>query len=115
MPGASTNPPSTSLVRKSASKKMAGIPLAIWLGIAIILLPIAIVFMALGIKIFWGFWPGIISLVASAYLVWTIGFEWFWLIALGIIAGVLFTWLWQRTTIFLNIDRRLERGMFLGD
>ncbi len=94
---------------------MSEIPLSVWLGLAVLLLPIFVVLAALGIKILWSFWPGLISLVASLYLVWVMGFDWFWLIALGIIAGVLFTWLWQRTTIFLNVDRRLERGMFLGD
>lgn len=94
---------------------MSEIPLAAWVGAAVLLLPIVIVLAALGIKIFWSFWPGLISLVVSGYLIWILGIDWFWLIALGIIAGVLFTWLWQRTTIFLDIDRRIERGMFLGD
>ena len=91
------------------------LPPAVWAVIILFALPPAIIFGALLIKIGWGFWPLPISIAVSSYAIYLMGAGWFFLIAVGKGAGVLSTWIWQRSRLFLWGDRKLERGMFLGD
>ena len=94
---------------------LSQMPTSAWIAGGVVLLPVAVILLALAIKILWGFWPVPLALGVSGWSIWRLGMEWFWLAAVGIIAGLLATWLWQRTRIFLAGDRMLERGMFLGD
>ena len=91
------------------------VPTSVWAAGGVVALPFVIVFGALAMKLMWGLWPVPLALVVSAYAIWRLGMDWFWLIAIGIAGGVVVTWLWQRTTLFLRVDSALERGMFLGD
>ena len=90
-------------------------PNSVWIAAAVILIPILIVFGSLAIKIIWGLWPIPTCLAASIYAVVQMGIDWFFLLAVGIAGGIIGSWLWQRTQIFLKGDRLLEKGMFLGD
>lgn len=94
---------------------LGSIPLAVYAVAGVVLLPVAVVIGSLAIKLLWGLWPMVLGIAIPAVGVWRMGIEWFWLVALGIAAGIVITWLWQRTAIFLAGDRRLERLMFLGD
>lgn len=94
---------------------LASVPTSVWVVMCVVILPFAVVFGAVALKMLWGFWPVPLSIAISGYGIYRLGIDWFWLIALGIAAGIIFTWLWQRTPLFLKGDRVLERGMFLGD
>lgn len=91
------------------------IPTSVWAACGVVAIPFIVIFGALAIKLLWGLWPIPAAIAASAVGVWKLGIEWFWLVALGIAAGIVVTWLWQRTPLFLRGDRMLERRMFLGD
>lgn len=97
------------------SAMLHAVPLPVYAVIGVVLLPIVVIFGSLLIKILWGLWPIAFSVALSAWGVWRLGLDWFWLVALGIAAGIVLAWLWQRTTLFLAGDRRLEKLMFLGD
>lgn len=99
----------------SALPDFGSLPTSVWAVIILFALPPAIIFGALAVKLTWGFWPLPIGVAASAYAIYLLGAEWFFLIAVGIGFGVVGTWLWQRSRLFLWGDRKLERGMFLGD
>jgi len=91
------------------------VPTSVWAAIAVVMLPIVVIFGSLLVKLLWGLWALPIGIAVSGYAVWRLGIEWFWLVAVGIIVGLLGTWLWQRSRLFLAGDRLLERIMFLGD
>jgi hypothetical protein len=91
------------------------VPTTVWVVMAVVALPFLIVFGALGVKLLWGFWPMPTTIAAGGYGIYRLGIDWFWLIALGIAGGIVLTWLWQRTPLFLRGDRVLEKGLFLGD
>lgn len=94
---------------------MHSVPTAAWAAIAVVLIPVVVVFGSLLIKLLWGLWPIPIAIALSGYGVWRLGIDWFWLVALGIAGGIVMTWLWQRSRLFLAGDRLLERIMLLGD
>lgn len=87
---------------------------AFWAVIAVIT-PLLIVLLFIGAKFLWGLWPFAFSLGLSGYSVYRLGIDWFWLVAAGIAFGIVLTWLWQRTVIFLKFDRRLEKVMMISD
>lgn len=98
-----------------ALPSLGSVPMTVWIVMAVVALPFAVVFGALGVKLLWGFWPLPLCVATVGYGIYRLGIDWFWLIALGIAGGIVFTWLWQRTRLFLKGDRLLEKGMFLGD
>lgn len=91
------------------------IPTAVYIAVGVVMLPVVVIFGSLLIKILWGFWALPLAIAISGYAIWQMGMDWFWLVAIGIIVGILMTWMWQRTRLFLAGDRVLERVMFLGD
>lgn len=91
------------------------IPTAVYVAASVVLLPFVVIFGSILLKILWGFWPLPVFIAISGATIWRLGIDWFWLVAIGIVVGILATWLWQRTRIFLSGDRFLERIMFLGD
>lgn len=91
------------------------VPTVVWVALGVVALPFAVVFGALFVKLAWGLWPIPLSLGISGYAIYRMGMEWFWLAAIGIAGGIVFTWLWQRTRVFLAGDRRLEKTLLLGD
>lgn len=91
------------------------IPTVVWVALGVVGLPVIVVFGALFIKLAWGLWPLPVCIGISGYCVYKMGMDWFWLAAVGIAAGLLAAWLWQRTRLFLAGDRMLEKGMMLGD
>lgn len=94
---------------------LGSIPKVVWFALGLFLLPFAILFGAIGVKLLWSLWPIPLSVGAAGYAIYRLGIDFFWLIALGIAGGIVLTWLWQRTSLFLKGDRRLEKMMFLGD
>lgn len=63
-------------------------------------------------KIMWGFAPIITGLGGAGYLLWLHGLSWILALPVGIMMGILFTWLWQRSRIFLSVDRWVETHVF---
>jgi hypothetical protein len=84
-------------------------------AIVAVLSPIAIILIFIAAKFLWGLWPLVASMAITGYGIYRLGFEWFWLIAAGIAIGIVLTWLWQRNTLFLKLDRKLEKIMMISD
>ena len=98
-----------------AMPSLGSIPMVVWIAVGVLLVPLAVVFGGLLVKIGWGMWPVPLALALSGYAVYRLGIEWFWLMAIGVGAAIVGTWLWQRSRVFLAGDRFLEKAMFLGD
>ena len=64
------------------------------------------------LKLLWQFWPMIGSLAAGIIILWNAGMDAFFALPASIIAGIVFTWLWQRSRLFLRVDDRLGRTVF---
>lgn len=93
----------------------AKLPTAAWVAIGVVLLPVTVVFSAVSTKILWGLWPVPLCIGIAGWGIWRLGMEWFWIVAIGIMAGIILAWLWQRTRLYLAGDRFLDRIMMLGD
>lgn len=65
-------------------------------------------------KLFWSFFPAPVAFGLSGYAIWRLGLEWIWLIGLGIGVGIVGCWLWQRTRIYLVVDRWIEKLFMFG-
>lgn len=104
-----------SLPAMPAMPSLGSIPTVVWVAFGVVLLPVIVIFGALAIKVLWGLWPLPLSIAISGYGIYRLGIEWFFLIAVGIAAGIVITMFWQRTKLFLRIDRLLEKGMLLGE
>ena len=83
-----------------------------WTTIGIVLVVLSPVLWFLGgflMKLFWGMWPLFLCLVTGGYILWSRGMDAFVAVPLGIIGGIVITWLWQRSTMFLRVDDKLGR------
>lgn len=79
----------------------------------IILLPVIWFLGGFVLKILLGVWPAILSIAVGGYILWENGIEAFLVLPFSIIFAVVFTWLWQRTTLFLNLDDLIARSTFI--
>lgn len=91
------------------------LPWQLWVAAGVILLPLAVVFGSIAVKLTWGLWPIALFAAIAGWGIWRLGLEWFWLAAAAIMLGLVAAWLWQRTRLFLAGDRWLEKVMMLGD
>lgn len=91
------------------------IPGEVWGVIALFVVPLAIVFSAILLKLLWGFWPVPVTMIPAVSAIYQYGIELFWLVALALIVGVLFTKSWQGTGLFMKVDLLLEKIMFIRD
>lgn len=89
--------------------------MSIWVAIGIIGIILAPVLWIAGgfvLKVLWQFWAMLASLAIGAIMLWNYGMDAFIALPASILLGILFTWLWQRTRIFLRVDDRLGRAVF---
>lgn len=66
------------------------------------------------LKILWGFYPMVIGLGSAGWAVWTKGTDGALIAIVGVTAGILITWLWQRTRAYLYLDDKIEKIVFFG-
>ncbi|MFZ3481714.1 hypothetical protein [Sphingomonas sp. 3-13AW] len=66
-------------------------------------------------KLLWGWWPVVVSFAVGGWAIWSLGFEYIWMLSLPILGSIVGSWLWQRTSLFLSIDAHLERMFLMGE
>ena len=87
----------------------------IWVAVGVIVVILApLIWFAGGLvlKLIWQFWTMITSLAIGVYILWVNGMDGFIALPASILFGILATWLWQRTRLFLRVDDRLGRIVF---
>lgn len=87
----------------------------LWVAIGVVATPIVFIVAVLASKILWAFYPLVICVGTSAYAVYRCGLVYFFFVAIGISMGILATWLWQRTNVYLAGERVIEKITFTGD
>ena len=80
---------------------------------AVILLPVIWFLGSLIFKILWGMWPLVICFALAVYGLMTLGIEYMVLMPVSLIGGIIGNAIWQRTNLFLAVDRRIEKMTFL--
>ena len=89
--------------------------MSIWVAVGVVVIILAPVLWLAGgflLKILWQFWTMIASIAIGGYILWNAGMDGFIALPASILVGILTTWLWQRTRIFLRVDDRLGRAVF---
>jgi hypothetical protein len=66
-------------------------------------------------KLLWGWWPAVACCVLGCWATWELGFEYIWMLSIPILGSVVGSWQWQRTTLFLRVDDRLEKMFLMCD
>jgi len=64
-------------------------------------------------KVLWSLWPLPVLLGIAGVILWKNGMEAFIVIPLSLILGILATWMWQRTRLFLRVDDLIGRATML--
>lgn len=64
-------------------------------------------------KIIWSLWPLPTCLAVAGMILWKYGMEAFVVVPVSLILGILVTWMWQRTRLFLKVDDLIGRATML--
>lgn len=89
--------------------------MSLWVALGVVGLIFAPILWFAGgflLKLIWQFWTMLASIVTGGYILWSNGMDGFIALPASILVGILTTWLWQRTRVFLRVDDRLGRAVF---
>lgn len=88
----------------------------LWIALLVAAVILAPVLWFLGgfiFKVLWSIWPGLASVAAGGYILWTKGMQGFIALPASLLFAILFVWLWQRTSTYLRVDEKIGRATLL--